>query len=515
MGVDRSGPIPLYFQVKADIVEAVLSGAYGPGDRLPTEHELCARYGVSRTPVNRALSELATEGVVLRHRKRGTFVNPHWPRRPAQSTELRMLVPDGPWEQLARDAASDMTLNVATVGLADLHDIVVRMVAEGRAPDLALIDSVWVPEMAALDFLWPLEDLDPDGYDADYAADVFDPLNDVNRYEGRTFGVHAEADVAGLWYRRDHVDALGVAQPRTWQELIDVADAVKASRGGTHLPIAMPGGPPAGEATTYCLLALLASNGVTMLDHRGITLDDPRTVQTLRFLRLLVERRLMSPDVAAFDQARPARLLASGQATFSFGGSYEAAALAELAGTTLADVGQRFGFISVPGGPAGSPAVLAGGMAYVIFRQAARPKTAIEFLRTLVSDGPLATLAHRTGQIPPRKRAAERAAAAVPIVGATAAMLHSAAVRPAVVEHVRVSAQLQTMLAPVVTGRLGPAAATERTASCSVRSPASRCSTPTLRSDRPPGNCRPGDAIGTAAALANQLTRGPVDQRAG
>ena len=99
-----------------------------------------------------------------------------------------------------------------------------------------------------------------------------------------------------------------------------------------------------------------------------------------------------------------------------------------------------------------------------LVRQAARPKTAIEFLRTLVSDGPLATLAHRTGQIPPRKRAAERAAAAVPIVGATAAMLHSAAVRPAVVEHVRVAAQLQTMLAAVVTGRLGPAAATERTA---------------------------------------------------
>ena len=78
MEIDPRQPIPLYFQLKTLLREEILSGRYvGPDDRLPTEHELCARYKISRTPVSRALTELADEGVILRHRRRGSFVNPH------------------------------------------------------------------------------------------------------------------------------------------------------------------------------------------------------------------------------------------------------------------------------------------------------------------------------------------------------------------------------------------------------------------------------------------------------
>ncbi len=463
--IDRSQPIPLYFQVKTHVMEAILQGEYSPGDRLPTEHELCDLFDVSRTPVNRALSELAAEGVILRHRKRGSFVNPHWVRRSPHSTELRLLVPEGPWEALARDAAPEtVTLNVAAVDLADLHSVVVRMVAEGRAPDLALIDSVWVPEMAAVGFLWPLEELDVDGIESDHESDFLEPLCDVNRFEGKSYGLHAEADIAGLWYRRDHLDALHLGPPQTWTELAEAAEAVRQTFGPDHAPIVMPGGTRAGEATTYCLLSILASNGVAMLTPTGVTLDERAAVDTLRFLRDLIDRELMPATVVGFDHDRPTRLLAAGQTTFSFGGSYEAAALAELTGTSLTGVWERFGFAPVPAGPVGTPAVLAGGMAYVIFRQAQRPKAAMALLHDLLSDGPLSSLAEDTGQIPPRRSAAAHVANTVPLVAATAAMLRHAVVRPPTVEHVRVSTQLQTMLAAVLTGRLGPAAAIERTA---------------------------------------------------
>src|SRR5919108_2660444 len=120
--VDPDQPIPIYFQLKTYLEQEILSGRYGPDERLPTEHELCARFGISRTPVNRALSELADEGMILRRRRHGTFVNPHWAGRQPDRPEVRVLVPEGPWEQQLTDAApAGARLNVASVALPELH----------------------------------------------------------------------------------------------------------------------------------------------------------------------------------------------------------------------------------------------------------------------------------------------------------------------------------------------------------------------------------------------------------
>jgi DNA-binding GntR family transcriptional regulator len=151
--IDPAQPIPIFVQLKALLLNDILRGRFNAGDRLPTEHDLCAMYGISRTPVTRALSELADEGVGLRHRRRGTFVNPHWIKRNANSREVRVMVPEGPWARLLEAAAGDdLSLNIVTVELTDLHQQLVHAVAAGHAPDVAVLDSVWVPEFAAAGF---------------------------------------------------------------------------------------------------------------------------------------------------------------------------------------------------------------------------------------------------------------------------------------------------------------------------------------------------------------------------
>ncbi|NBS48668.1 MAG: GntR family transcriptional regulator, partial [Betaproteobacteria bacterium] len=70
----NSTPVPAYEQVKAHIRGHIASGQWRPGDTVPSEAALMRQFGVSRMTVNRALRELAAEGLVLRLRGSGTRV---------------------------------------------------------------------------------------------------------------------------------------------------------------------------------------------------------------------------------------------------------------------------------------------------------------------------------------------------------------------------------------------------------------------------------------------------------
>jgi len=72
--VDRSSPIPLYFQIAESRKEAIQSGALEPGQRLDNELELAERLGVSRPTVRQAIQRLAQQGLVVRRRGLGTVV---------------------------------------------------------------------------------------------------------------------------------------------------------------------------------------------------------------------------------------------------------------------------------------------------------------------------------------------------------------------------------------------------------------------------------------------------------
>lgn len=71
---DRERRIPLYVLLKEHLVEQIESEAWKPGDRLPSEAELCERFGVSRTVARQALTELVQEGFIVREQGKGSFV---------------------------------------------------------------------------------------------------------------------------------------------------------------------------------------------------------------------------------------------------------------------------------------------------------------------------------------------------------------------------------------------------------------------------------------------------------
>ncbi len=86
--LDRTSPVPLYFQISERIYQAIESGALRPGERLDNEVVLGAQLRVSRPTVRQAIQCLVEKGVLVRRRGVGTVVVHQRIRRPIALTSL-------------------------------------------------------------------------------------------------------------------------------------------------------------------------------------------------------------------------------------------------------------------------------------------------------------------------------------------------------------------------------------------------------------------------------------------
>jgi GntR family transcriptional regulator len=83
---------PLYQQIKGLILQALESGEWRPGQVIPSEQELAARFNVSQGTVRKAIDEMAAENILVRRQGRGTYVASH--NDPRQMFRFLRLVPE-------------------------------------------------------------------------------------------------------------------------------------------------------------------------------------------------------------------------------------------------------------------------------------------------------------------------------------------------------------------------------------------------------------------------------------
>ena len=74
--IDRRSYEPAYAQLVRILLGQIAAGVFRPGDRLPSEAQLCERYGISPMTVRRVINILTDRGVVTAEQGRGTFVRP-------------------------------------------------------------------------------------------------------------------------------------------------------------------------------------------------------------------------------------------------------------------------------------------------------------------------------------------------------------------------------------------------------------------------------------------------------
>ena len=74
IGIDRTSPVPLYFQVSEQIEAAIRSGALEPGEKIDNEVALASELGLSRPTMRQAIQTLVNKGLLTRRRGVGTVV---------------------------------------------------------------------------------------------------------------------------------------------------------------------------------------------------------------------------------------------------------------------------------------------------------------------------------------------------------------------------------------------------------------------------------------------------------
>jgi GntR family transcriptional regulator len=140
---------PLYRQIKGLLVESLRSGEWRPGEAIPSEIELAARFRVSQGTVRKAIDELALENLVVRRQGKGTFVATHGERevrfrflrltpdsgRPAPAErhllEFRRARASGEWARLLELKSGDTVFSLK------------RLLLFAGAPIIA--EEIWLP----------------------------------------------------------------------------------------------------------------------------------------------------------------------------------------------------------------------------------------------------------------------------------------------------------------------------------------------------------------------------------
>jgi GntR family transcriptional regulator len=143
---------PLYQQIKRLILQGLKAGEWKPGEAIPSEMDLAARFRVSQGTVRKAVDELAAENLLLRRQGKGTFVATH----AEQQVQFRFLklVPDsgtrgseGPAQrniiECKRTRASADVARALALRTGDTVLQARRVLSFGGTP--IILEDIWLP----------------------------------------------------------------------------------------------------------------------------------------------------------------------------------------------------------------------------------------------------------------------------------------------------------------------------------------------------------------------------------
>ena len=300
------------------------------------------------------------------------------------------------FESWAR-ATPDVQLRVSVMPALEQHKAKLLLAASaGRLPDIASIDSFWLPlflengAVQPLDAFWPAEDRH------DFLPFTIATLSDR---DGRVYGLWHETDCRVLYYRKDLVPE----PPRSWSQVIEIASRVaREQKIAGYLYNA-----GRWEATVFDHLAMFWAQGGELVDAEGRPVfgegtNRQRMVDLLAFLRATIDSGASPRSVlASMDYQQLTSAAAAGDVAMFLGGNWQ---LADLRANLSPEEFARWDVAPIPQKDPATAATGTGGWIWVVFaKDPERQRAAVEFIRRVEAPANAARISEATGHLPVRR----------------------------------------------------------------------------------------------------------------
>jgi multiple sugar transport system substrate-binding protein len=285
-------------------------------------------------------------------------------------------------DMAARYQKTHPGVEIKIEGLAwgDLEKKLTAALAAGAPPDAAHGQPITCVSLAAKGLLRPVEDLVQSiGRD-----NLIDAFRNLCQWEGRTYGVGHSPAASVFVYRKDLLAKKGLQVPRTWDELIRVAEALRETSGDSvRYGLTMTGQP---LFVNIAVGELLRTNGGRFFDREGRpTLTEKPVIELLDFYKRL--NGVLPPDWTSHSYTDTFSDLATGKAAMLYLGYGRGVGYIEkYAPKEIADPAHFAVADKIVGPSAKTPAAQLDCEPWMVFRDAKGAAEAVEFLKFFFQD---------------------------------------------------------------------------------------------------------------------------------
>lgn len=301
---------------------------------------------------------------------------------------------------LAREferANPDVRVRVQQIPWTAAHEKLLTAFVGGALPDVSQLGNTWVPELAVLGALRPLDSLVLRDSAAVPRHDYFPGVVATNEIDGVLYGVPWYVDTRVLFYRRDLLRRAGVMEPpETWQQLRDALARVRKVQPPNGMPLLMPL-----DEWAQPVIFGLQSGAPLLRDHgtRG-AFADSRFRRGFDFYAGLF-RDGLAPPLSSPQVGNVYQEFAAGRIAMLITGPWNVGQFRQRLPDSLAG---RWTTAPLPG-PTGPGASFAGGSSLVIMRGSHRQAEAWRFVAFMSDPARQAQFYTMTGDLPARRSA--------------------------------------------------------------------------------------------------------------